>query len=471
MSPATDTRRSTGTPLVQVPDDTWVYASGLTQNGKTKPSAVKAEKKAPKGTPKRLRPDTEAAAEIPASPPGGTFSGTQRSLVLLVDFPNRPPVGTVAADWNARFFGPTASVADYYDEASYGSLALTPATESNGTVNDGVVGWLTMPYDHPDTAGATGRRTRRLTKDAILAADPYVNFAAYDTNGDGKIEARELHVTVIVAGYETSYGGPSVQCGPSTSGPQVGRQRPWRPRHRSASRSAAGCQTPCTATRSSASGAAPPTWDPPGHAGTIGIIAHEIGHDLGWPDLYDVDQSSNGIGEWSLMASGSWTPPGTTTWVASAGPARRLSRSYQGWSTPVEITGSVTNVPITAANVADSVKRLGANPGGWTGPSAAPAETVSTCRSRTGRRPATTPACRGAASSSGTSETRTSASPPTRPTRGTRRPRGGGRPGAARRQVEPRERRRSLSGIDRRTTCSTVRATRTPTGTRAIRAA
>ncbi|HNT34201.1 MAG TPA: M6 family metalloprotease domain-containing protein, partial [bacterium] len=40
--------------------------------------------------------------------------------------------------------------------------------------------------------------------------------------------------------------------------------------------------------------------------GDIGGIVHEMGHLFGLPDLYDVDNSSEGIGEWGLMGSGSW---------------------------------------------------------------------------------------------------------------------------------------------------------------------
>jgi hypothetical protein len=39
---------------------------------------------------------------------------------------------------------------------------------------------------------------------------------------------------------------------------------------------------------------------------TIGVYVHEWGHIFGLPDLYDIDQSSAGIGRWGLMAYGSW---------------------------------------------------------------------------------------------------------------------------------------------------------------------
>jgi M6 family metalloprotease-like protein len=40
--------------------------------------------------------------------------------------------------------------------------------------------------------------------------------------------------------------------------------------------------------------------------GGLGVFAHEFGHDLGLPDLYDTGGGENGTGFWTLMSSGSW---------------------------------------------------------------------------------------------------------------------------------------------------------------------
>jgi len=47
--------------------------------------------------------------------------------------------------------------------------------------------------------------------------------------------------------------------------------------------------------------------------GGVGVFAHEYGHDLGLPDLYDTSGGENGTGFWTLMSSGSWVDTGGDT--------------------------------------------------------------------------------------------------------------------------------------------------------------
>ena len=44
----------------------------------------------------------------------------------------------------------------------------------------------------------------------------------------------------------------------------------------------------------------------------MGVFAHEYGHDMGLPDLYDY-YGENGTGFWTLMSSGSWLDEGKDT--------------------------------------------------------------------------------------------------------------------------------------------------------------
>jgi hypothetical protein len=73
----------------------------------------------------------------------------------------------------------------------------------------------------------------------------------------------------------------------------------------------------------------------------MGIIAHELGHDIcGLPDIYDLSNKNQGMGNFSLMGTGSWGADigenvGTTPTTLDA-----WSREYLGWSTPVVPTAT-----------------------------------------------------------------------------------------------------------------------------------
>ena len=87
-------------------------------------------------------------------------------------------------------------------------------------------------------------------------------------------------------------------------------------------------------------------------AHTVGTMAHEFGHALDLPDLYDLNYAgpaddSAGIGNWGLMG---W---GATGWKAGDGPAplSPWSREQLGWLGPgninlVEITCDTLDLPV-----------------------------------------------------------------------------------------------------------------------------
>src|SRR5205807_742226 len=71
--------------------------------------------------------------------------------------------------------------------------------------------------------------------------------------------------------------------------------------------------------------------------GRVGVFSHELGHLLGLPDLYDATYRSHGIGDWCLMAGGSWGGEGNR-------PARMSCwcLSKLGWIKPKVVTGKET---------------------------------------------------------------------------------------------------------------------------------
>lgn len=79
------------------------------------------------------------------------------------------------------------------------------------------------------------------------------------------------------------------------------------------------------------------------HLTTIGVMAHELGHLIfSLPDLYDLDESSWGIGDFDLMGSGSW---GTVKGAYQGSSPTLLSawcREYLSWGTAVTVSSSQT---------------------------------------------------------------------------------------------------------------------------------
>ncbi len=339
----------------------WVYAL-RGQDGRLAPSAAVPGRDRPAGLTPHLRSSADASPNRTLAADGAELasSGVQPVLVLLVSFNDRGPVGTRAADWATLFFGPSQSARHYYQSVSYEQFSLSPATESNGVANDGIVGWLQLNYNHPNTQGATGTANKQITRDAIIAANPYVNFASFDANHDGGIAKNELHIVVIVAGYETSYGGSGAACSPSV----------WE------HQSALGFSVAAPIVDGVMVGSTPKggyaqfgEWhcssrNQPGHMATMGILVHELGHDINWPDLYDVDNSSYGVGEWSIMSGGSWLAlPGSYDGSMPPHPDAFL-KWYQGWVTPTQITAAQDGVAIEQVETSRNVIQMLNNPSG-----------------------------------------------------------------------------------------------------------
>ena len=341
---------------------TWEYATEGPQ-GSLEPSGKVVGLDAPPNVPKHLRSDEPSDPQAPEQAPtveapalANPNSGTQRTLVILVRFPDQASLGSTPAQWNNSFFGATNSVHDYYDEVSYGQLNIAPATESHGTANDGVVGWLDMTTNHPNTAGNTGTANRTLARDAVNAADPSVNYASYDANGDGFLSSRELHVTVIVAGQEGSW---CTTCGNSVWG-----------HHSSFSGTGPTVDGVVFGDKNHGGGYTQFGEWHGNHMATIGIMVHEMGHDLYLPDLYDTDPApphtdSEGVGNWSVMGGGSWLAVPGAHQGSTPAHLDAWSKSYEGWLTPQRLSGTLD---IAQVETNATAMQLGDNPGGvdWT---------------------------------------------------------------------------------------------------------
>ena len=90
-------------------------------------------------------------------------------------------------------------------------------------------------------------------------------------------------------------------------------------------------------------------------------MVHELGHDLELPDLYDTDESSQGVGTWSVMSYGSWN--GVSLPGDSPAHFDPWSKYFEGWISPFLVATTLTNQPIAqAATTPDVYQFLNGTP-------------------------------------------------------------------------------------------------------------
>jgi len=96
--------------------------------------------------------------------------------------------------------------------------------------------------------------------------------------------------------------------------------------------------------------------------GGLGVFAHEFGHDLGLPDLYDTQGGDNGTAFWTLMSGGSWLNHGTDSIGTTPGYMGPWEKAQLGWlDYKVVPYGKDTTVKLSQADLAtksDSVQAL-----------------------------------------------------------------------------------------------------------------
>ncbi len=311
---------------------------------------TRAHEKAPYGLRRHIQPDLAASdtgavaatsESVPLSAPSGTFSGN--ILFILAEFSDHS--GTYSESSWGDFI--SLNIADFFDASSYGQVSLSPAIESSGDPDNGVVGWVNLGYPHPDTGDSTGPDNRTLAENAIIAADPFIDYSSYDGNLDGYVDSDELAVVVIVAGFEKAYN-PSYT--PSVWG------------HKWSTLSVTTVDGVIVGDYHFDTGGYAQFGEiHNSHQATMGIMVHELGHLIfRLPDLYDTDGSSCGIGAWGVMSSGSWgkassdsysgeTPVLPCAWV----------RYNRGWADGSEGSGtvSITGAGETAATGSNTVFR------------------------------------------------------------------------------------------------------------------
>ena len=242
--------------------------------------------------------------------------GTVRVIVVLVEFSDRQ-IGETPDRFRDLFFSTgqiaTGSVREYYNEVTNGLV----------TIDGEVLGPYTLPltlaqYCHAGSGiGNVLPNATTMARDAVLASDPDVDFTPYDNDGNGFVDA----FVIVHAGSGAEQTGSTNDIWSHKWTVQGGAM---------------------TVDSTKIFGYLTIPED-----ALLGVAAHEVGHLLfGWPDLYDTDGTSEGIGRWCLMAAGSWNAGGDTP----AHPCGFLKLD-QGWAT---VTNQTVNAPVTLQDVKDS---------------------------------------------------------------------------------------------------------------------
>lgn len=246
-------------------------------------------------------------------------TGEAKILVLLVAFndTSNSSTHTPAFFDNFLFNASSSSMNKFFRDNSYDTFNVTGnVTTKFYTMNHTMAYYGRYETSSPPVSGYGN--SQNLTYDALMAADADIDYSQYDQDSDGYVD----HLLVIHAGNDEASSGVSNDIWSHAWGLNslaVKLDGKWLNAYTMLSES-----------------------DP------IGVFVHEFGHDLGLPDLYDTDYSSDGgCGRWEVMASGSWNNGGASPSMLSA-----WCRIELGWISPTAVSADTAG--LTAKRVFDN---------------------------------------------------------------------------------------------------------------------
>ncbi|MET9434669.1 M6 family metalloprotease domain-containing protein [Streptomyces sp. NPDC006551] len=200
---------------------------------------------------------------LPTAPGYARSTGRLRALNLMIDFPDALGEGTALGRYD-EFFPQTT---DWFRTSSYGRLRYHPETP----IRD----WLRMPKPFSSYGIERGAPYepgyRTLVEDIVMAADPKVDFSAYDL------------VNVLV----TPNAGPSALDTVLSVTFSGNDDAPY----------ADGVPLSHTSFVYSRQDDGSGTYSETGYR----VLPHENGHVFGLPDLYTVDGGGT-VGHWDIMS-------------------------------------------------------------------------------------------------------------------------------------------------------------------------
>lgn len=121
-----------------------------------------------------------------------TSHGVRHVLVLYETYTDvATPPGRTAAWLATRIFGPGRSMAGYFRKRSFGAVDIEPAHESRGA-DDGVI-----VVRRGTRAAWEAETDEQRIRRSLVAANPFIDYARYDEDGDGAVEPTELTIMKV----------------------------------------------------------------------------------------------------------------------------------------------------------------------------------------------------------------------------------------------------------------------------------
>lgn len=290
-------------------------------------------------------------------------SGSRKYPVVMGYFTDLAATNTQAEFQGMLFNTGTnnKSVNNYYRDMSYNAMSCSGQVD-NWRNSNNTVAYYTNGTNYGMSGGTTAN-TYEFIRKVLVHADSFVSFAdsSYDRDHDGYVDV--LWVTHAGKGaeegaaniwshsfYLSGFGGGATYYTTGDISPFTGNPvriddyiiNPERTNYADGNNTTTemiGC----------------------------GVYCHEFGHAIGLPDLYDTDYygygSGYGLGNWSLMAGGSWGGNGNTNARPTA--LDVWARRFLGWASPTLVTNdnlyTVNGIMATASGSSYKLARLGSD--------------------------------------------------------------------------------------------------------------
>jgi M6 family metalloprotease-like protein len=254
-------------------------------------------------------------------------TGNRNLVMILIGFTDKAFTKTqndfnnLMNQVNYSVNGATGSVRDYFYDNSFNQLTLNTIVAGPYTASN------TMAYYGANDPYGDDLRPRTLVSEAINKADTDVDFSLTDNDNDGYADG----LYVIYAGYgeEAGASANAIWAHAWALSSPVLKDGVYLSEYSCSSELDGSYGTNLT---------------------NIGVICHEFSHVCGLPDYYDTDYETSGqsfdLGNWDIMAGGSWNNDGKTPPYHNS-----YSRMALGWQAVNLLTSAQTiSLPNSAEN-------------------------------------------------------------------------------------------------------------------------